>query len=226
MPSSGISFAASKRRNQKLSQKPRTAATRRWEQGLGGLSLALHRIDKAASVARSRAVAKLERSLNWTSMTADEREHRKHEVIEDINCKRDEKRRKARDEWNQTHGDKLEAECNTDDSDQEIATNDDDMKDNIIEECASEAEAASDSEEEGYMSEAEEVSDNIDSGDEITEEGQKTLHERLHSIWSQQIQSQQQLLDKLEAEGKAKIGQEVPDDYEFGNIIDHEMDVA
>ena len=34
-------------------------------------------------------------------------------------------------------------ESNSRGSDQEIATNDDDMKDDIIEECASEAEAAS-----------------------------------------------------------------------------------
>jgi hypothetical protein len=81
MPSKGVKFSPSKHRIAQLSQNPHTAATRQWERNMSGLTLALHRADKAASVARSRAIKNLEKASDWGTLSADIQNERKNSAI-------------------------------------------------------------------------------------------------------------------------------------------------
>jgi hypothetical protein len=105
MPSKGVKFSPSKHRIAKLSQNPRTAATRQWERNMSGLTLALHRADKAAMVARSRAIKNLEKASDWGTLSADTQNERKNSAVGEVNRKRDVKKKGLRDEWIAKHRD-------------------------------------------------------------------------------------------------------------------------
>ena len=89
MPSKGINFSStkSKTKSSDLSSNPRTTATRKWEHELGGLSLALHRVNKAATVARGRAIAKVKATSTYAEASEEIREKLLQEAIDDVNQK-------------------------------------------------------------------------------------------------------------------------------------------
>jgi len=224
MPSRGINFAVPKQRNKLLSQNPRTTATRRWEKSLTGLSLAYHRADKAATVARSRAMTRLMKRHDWTSLSSEEQQHLIEEAIENVNINRDLKKRQAKDEWIALHGDVEEDAMKIDDVDEETEEYDDEedyMKEDEEDE-EGEGEEEEDDEEDNdnddevseYISEAEEGEDNFDQ--ELTEASRKALDEDLLLLRKRQGEEHSAFIKQIEEIAKAWEGKEVPDDYVFG----------
>ena len=116
MPSKGINFSStkSKTKSSDLSSNPRTAATRKWEHELGGLSLALHRVNKAATVARGRAIAKVKASSTYAEASKEIREKLLQEAIDDVNQKWDLKRAEAEQQWIELYAEEDDRKCKED----------------------------------------------------------------------------------------------------------------
>src|SRR5438046_8730512 len=89
MPSKGINFSStkSKTKSSDLSSNPRTTATHKWEHELGGLSLALHCVNKAATVARGRAIANVTATSLYAEASEELREKLMQEAVDDANHK-------------------------------------------------------------------------------------------------------------------------------------------
>src|SRR5579859_740025 len=106
MPSKGINFSSAKPKvkSSGLSSNPKTAATRKWEHDLGGLSLALHRVNKAATVARGRAITKVKATTTYTEASEEIRQKLLQEAIDSVNQKRDLKRAEAEQQWIELYG--------------------------------------------------------------------------------------------------------------------------
>lgn len=229
MPSKGINFSAAKSRTKSssLSSNPRTAATRKWEHDLRGLSLALHRVNKAATVARGRAISKVKNTSAYTNANEEVRGRLIQEAIDEVNHKRDLKRHAARQEWMKLHGegdahkgqeakamqvdngDKDEGD--TDESSSELAENED------YEDGEEESETGSEDDED--YSEAEEAAeDEEDESDaDLTQEQQEALTNKLLQLRARQSREQEAFIARLEAHATHRGGQETPDDYGFGN---------
>jgi hypothetical protein len=221
MPSKGIDFSPPKRRVNKLSQNPRTVATRQWEQGLSGLTLALHRADKAATVARSRALKKLVGSSGWSKLSGNVQEERKQLAIEVVNAKRDAKKKKLRSTWIEKHGDQ------SDGSDEEVEDGQPPSVDgseaelmmDIIDQSNSDSESSVDEAEDKGSSDseiAEEVESDQSDDAELNEDQIQSLGDKLAAIRAQQYQEHIALVNRMQAEGEQLHGKETPDDYDFG----------
>jgi len=218
MPSRGINFAVPKQRKKLFSQNPRTTATRQWEKSLTGLSLAYHRADKAATVARGRAITKLTKRHDWTSLSSEEQQRLIEESIEKVNTNRDLKKKHAKDEWIALHGDAEEEAMKIDDVDEEMEEYDDEeeyMKDDKEGEEDDEEDNDNDDDKVSeYISEAEEGEDN--SNQELTEESRKALNEDLLLLMKRQGEEHSAFIKHIEEMAKAWEGKEVPDGYVFG----------
>src|SRR5436190_23713482 len=224
MPSRGINFAVPKQRKKLFSQNPRTTATRQWEKSLTGLSLAYRRADKAATVARSRAITKLTKRHDWTSLSSEEQQRLIEEAVEKANINRDLKKKQAKDEWSALHGDTEEEAMKIDDADEEMEDYDDE------EDYTKEGEEGEGEEEENdendndndddevseYISEAEEGEDKSDQ--ELMEESRKALNEDLLSLMKRQGEEHSAFIKQIEEMAMAWEGKEVPYDYVFGVI--------
>jgi hypothetical protein len=228
MPSRGINFATPKQRRDDYSQHSRTAATREWERGLTGLSLALHRADKAASVARSRAIATVKKAPGWASLSSDEQQDRIQKAIERVNTKRELKRKEAEEQWMHMHADSQQSigslEVDVIGSDGKKRA----IEDKVMEEEGEDEEMDAGENEKDYLrddDENEEWCDDIseaeegeDSSDEaLTEESRTSLHENLLLLRERQREEHQAFIQQIEQIGKACEGTEMPDDYVFGN---------
>lgn len=200
MPTKGINFGSRKQRRSvsQLSLNPHTKATRKWEDELQGLTLANHRIDKAASVEKSRARQKLRSSAEWSSLTPTEQEQREQDMCIQIDLKRAQKKVDARKAWVAKHGD--------------VATDVKGLEDTL--EGMGEVETEGDVEE-SDGSQAEECSEDEEAV-KLTDEHKRGIFERLHGVWEVQRIEAQRLLDDLENEGRGKEGKETPEDWEFG----------
>ena len=194
MPTKVINFGSRKQRRSvsQLSLNPHTKATRKWEDELQGLTLANHRIDKAASVEKSRARQKLRSSAEWSSLTPTEQEQREQDICMQIDLKRAQKKVDARKAWVAKHGD--------------VATDVKGLEDTF--------EGMGDVEE-SDGSQAEECSEDEEAV-KLTDENKRGIFERLHGVWAVQRIEAQQLLDDLENEGRGKEGKETPEDWAFG----------
>ena len=117
---------------QPMSSYRRTIANPEWEKSLTGLSLAYHRADKGATVARGRALTKLTKRHDWTSLSSEEQQRLIQESIEKVNINRDLKKKQAKDEWIALHGDAEEDAMKINYVDEEMEEYDDEedyMKD-------------------------------------------------------------------------------------------------
>ena len=207
MPTKGINFGSRKQRRSvsQLSLNPHTKATHKWEDELQGLTLANHRIDKAASVEKSRARQKLRSSAEWSSLTPPEQEQREQEMCMQIDLKRAQKKVDARKAWVAKHEDVETDVKGLDDTlegmgEVEIEYGQEGNEGDVEDSDGSQAEECSEDEE----------------ADKLTEEDKRGIFERLHGVWAVQRIEAQQLLDDLENEGRGKEGKETPEDWAFG----------
>ncbi len=229
MPSKGINFSStkSKTKSSDLSSNPRTAATRKWEHELGGLSLALHRVNKAATVARGRAIAKVKASSTYAEASKEIREKLLQEAIDDVNQKRDLKRAEAEQQWIELYAEEDDRKCKEDeimqvddegeDDDEEVDV-DSSTSDSVESEESDSDESEDEKDEKEDYSEAEE-SDEGDEDEEdveLSQEQHDALTNKLLGLRTRQSQEQQAFIARLEAQAKARGKQETPDDYVFG----------
>jgi hypothetical protein len=193
----------------KTAPKSNSAATQRWEQGLGGLSAKIHRINKNYTVYRSRAKGKLQQSQGWSELSSDEQKARLDEEMAKVNEERDRKVEEAKEEWKVMHND----DADGDDGDDGHDSNESDDSDN-----SDEWEDVDDSE----VPEAMKVDDEAEEGEdgeegiELSENALVSLGENLRRIRHQQVQESQRLIEEWEEHGNAIKGDETPDDFEFG----------
>src|SRR5438876_11036635 len=226
MPSKGINFSStkSKTKSSDLSSNPRTAATRKWEHELGGLSLALHRVNKAATVARGRAIAKVKASSTYAEASKEIREKLLQEAIDDVNQKRD----YAEQQWIELYAEEDDRKCKEDeimqvddegeDDDEEVDV-DSSTSDSVESEESDSDESEDEKDEKEDYSEAEE-SDEGDEDEEdveLSQEQQDALTSKLLRLRTCQSQEQQAFIARLEAQAKARGKPETPDDYVFGS---------
>ena len=106
MPSRGINFSSTKPKTDSsaLSSNLKTIVTRKWEHELGGLSLALHCINKAATVARGRAIAKVKSTSMYIEANEGVHEKLVQEALNEVNQKQELKRVEAQQEWIELYG--------------------------------------------------------------------------------------------------------------------------
>jgi len=210
MPSKGINFGVPKRRTAQLSQNPRTTANRTWEGGLSGLTLALYRTDKAATVGRTRAIKALKSSAEWSILTVEEQNLRIQAAVDEVNRKRDIKKETAKELWMEIHGDGDEADKEGDDMTENLMSEED-------EEIPSMESFENKFEEREESEEAEEVEESSDDQEgEFTNEEAKHLHSRLLELRTQQRKEAEEFIQSVEAFGETRKGKEIPDDYEIG----------
>ena len=219
MPSQRMDISAAKSHSRSSSSaNPKSAATSKWESELQGLSFALHRVNKTATVARSRAVAKIKNSKSWETATQETRDRMLQEAVEEVNKNRDIKREKAEQKWKELHDEKNGKERDTlvghlIDVDSENERNTDE---NEVEEDTESEDSEQDDETISLSSEeAEEVDDSENDGEELTDERRQELYSRLLSLRAKQARENEEFLRKMEAEGLSRVGQEMPDDEEF-----------
>ena len=228
MPSKGINFSQAKPWTASLSINPRTAATRKWENDLSGLSLALHRVNKAATVARGHAITKVKKESLWIHASQEIHDKMIQEAVDEVNRNCDVKRQEARDKWRAMHAEeKDEVEGNESvgvNSEGGSHEGEDEMSEEDVSESVSEGESEaeyseedSDDSDEEEGSEAEEV-DEEDEGDglELTEEQREALNDRLLTLRTKQGQEYESFIGTVEAQAKSRKGKETPDDYKFG----------
>lgn len=236
MPTKGINFSSTKHKanSSVFSSNPRTAATRKWEHELGGLSLALHRVNKAATVARGRAIAKVKSSSMYAEANEDIREKLLKEAIDEVNRKRDLKRAEAQREWIELYGEEDHQDKNDEmkqvNEEKEDGDEGEDDKYSSISESIDGDEDANDGLEEGYDEEEDEDEDEEDDysqaeeddgdGDEevveLSQEQQEALTNRLLELRAYQAHEQEAFIARLEARANARGALETPDDYVFG----------
>jgi hypothetical protein len=181
---------------------------------MSGLTLALHRADKAASVARSRAVKALEKTSEWATLSAQSQVERKHLAIQEVNRKRDAKKKALRDEWIAKHGDNPEEEGQS----SEGSLSEDDSGSAVIAdegggEVMHHLEGQEDEEADEWEDEKEGDRD-FKTGDLSIDDTE--LGEMLSEIRARQYAEHLALVAQLEEEGEKMRGQETPDDYVFG----------
>lgn len=215
MPSKGVKFSPSKHRIAKLSQNPRTAATRQWERNMSGLTLALHRADKAATVARSRAIKNLEKASDWGTLSVDTQNERKNSAVGEVNRKRDVKKKALRDEWIAKHGDDQEEE----DKSLDVSSSDLELEeDKSLAVPSSESSSEDGVNDEENMSEGAEEVDGEDEGGDLSKDDIASIGDMLATIRARQYAEHVAMVAEMEAEGEQMRGKETPDDYEFGFI--------
>lgn len=210
-----------------MSTNPRTSATRKWEQDLGGLSLALHRVNKAATVARGRAIAKVKKGPLWMNANQENRDRMIKDAVDEVNRNREMKKEQATVEWRAMHGKEEEDEGvedesmgdsdgESDDSDNE-SVGDEDSESGSGEESEEEYSEGDSEDTDGGESEAEEVDDEDDGeSTDLTEEQRKALNNRLLTLRAKQGEEYEGFIGMVEAQAKSQRGKETPDDYEFG----------
>ena len=228
MPSKGINFSStkSKTKSSDLSSNPRTAATRKWEHELGGLSLALHRVNKAATVARGRAIAKVKASSTYAEASKEIREKLLQEAIDDVNQKRDLKRAEAEQQWIELYAEEDDRKCKEDeimqvddegeDDDEEVDV-DSSTSDSVESEESDSDESEDEEDEKEDYSEAEESDEEDEEDVKLSQEQQDALTNKLLELRTRQSQEQQAFIARLEAQAKARGKPETPDDYVFGS---------
>ena len=238
MPSKGISFTAAKPRTKPstLSTNPKTAATRKWERDLGGLTLALHRINKAATVAKSRATKKLKSLTTYTTANESIREKLLNDAIAEIERKRDAKREEAHREWIELYGEKGEDRHGDEEEEMEEEGQKDSVTFNIDGEAKVDEKHAEpefddgdgddddDVEEEEEEDEGSEYSeaveapvDEVDVGvDELSPVQQEVLTGRLFALRQRQAREHQEFIKSVECAAKERKLPETPDDFIFG----------
>ena len=228
MPSKGINFSStkSKTKSSDLSSNPRTAATRKWEHELGGLSLALHRVNKAATVARGRAIAIVKASSTYAEASKEIREKLLQEAIDDVNQKRDLKRAEAEQQWIELYAEEDDRKCKEDeimqvddegeDDDEEVDV-DSSTSDSVESEESDSDESEDEEDEKEDYSEAEESDEEDEEDVKLSQEQQDALTNKLLELRTRQSQEQQAFIARLEAQAKARGKPETPDDYVFGN---------
>jgi len=64
----------------------------KWEYDLSGLSLALHRVNKAAIVARGRAITKVKKESLWIYASQEICDKMIQEAVDEVDCNCDMKR--------------------------------------------------------------------------------------------------------------------------------------
>jgi hypothetical protein len=218
MPSKGINF---------LSAKPKVkSSTRKWEHDLGGLSLALHRVNKAATVARGRAITKVKATTTYTEASEEIRQ-KWLQAIDNVNQKRDLKRAEAEQQWIELYGeeddlsrkhDEMQADEDGEDDD-EGRDVDSSTSESVESQEGDNGESEDDVVEEEDYSEAEED----DEGDaeeedvELSQEQQEALTNKLLVLRVRQSQEQQAFIAMLETRAKTRGVPERPDDYVFGS---------
>jgi len=227
MPSKGINFSQAKARTASLSTNPRTSATRKWEQELGGLSLALHRVNKAATVARGRAIAKVKKEPSWIHANQEIRDRMIKDAVDEVNRNREIKKEQAKVEWRALHEEEEEdkevedesmddSDGASDEADNERA-GDQDSESSSGEEGEEEYSEGDSEDTNGGESEAEEVDDEDDEeSQDLTEEQRKALNNRLLTLRAKQGEEYEGFIGRVEAQAKSQRGKETPDDYEFG----------
>lgn len=238
MPSKGINFSStkSKTKSSALSTNPRTTATRKWEHELGGLSLALHRVNKAATVARGRAIAKVKSTSTYAEAGKDVREKLVQEAIDEVNQKRDLKRAEAQQQWIELYGEKdrwdkdnemMQVDEEEEDDDEDGGDEDSSISksiesDGLEEEPSDDEEEESDDEEEDEedYSAAEEVDSEADEDEddvELSQEQQEALTNKLLELRERQSHEQQKFIKRLEAQASLRGRPETPDEYVFAS---------
>jgi len=182
---------------------------------LGGLSLALHRINKAATVARGRAIAIAKAKSTYIKASDDIGEKLMQAAIDDINQKRDLKREEAQQQWIELYGEEEDCKDQEDEmmqDDEEESNVDSSTAESIESEEDDSDESAEEEEEEDY-SEAEEI-DSEDGEEEedadLSSEQQETLTNRLFELRAYQLHEQQTFIARLEAQAAGRVGPETP----------------
>jgi hypothetical protein len=243
MPSNGINFSPQKSRTKSsaLSSNPRTAATRKWERELGGLTLAVHRIAKASTVAKGRAIKKLKLSTIYAEADEATRAKLEKDVEADFKAKKAAKTKEARRTWRELHGEPNDVDDGSEGSmevdegrdadegeDEAIAgsLDDDPNRDDDDEDEAEGAEYDSEDDsgdDDGdsaasQYSEAEEApADEIDVGvDELSSVQQDELTARLFALRANQAREAMELIAKVEEDATTRKTGEMPDDFIFG----------
>src|SRR5439155_14890085 len=228
MPSKGINFSStkSKTKSSDLSSNPRTAATRKWEHELGGLSLTLHRVNKAATIARGCAIAKVKASSTYAKASKEIREKLLQEAIDDVNQKRDLKRAEAEQQWIELYAEEDDRKCKEDeimqvddegeDDDEEVDV-DSSTSDSVESEESDSDESEDEEDKKEDYSEAEESDEEDEEDVKLSQEQQDALTNKLLELRTRQSQEQQAFIARLEAQAKARGKPETPDDYVFGN---------
>ena len=216
MPSKGINFGAPKSRGSVLSQNICMAASHQWEEGLEGLTLALQRIDKAASADKSRKKNQLRQSSEYKDLTAAAQAERERLLCQEIDARRMEKKEMAKQHWKELHGDWDEGrdKMEVDHKGEEQPEEEEDVE--IEDESGDEnLEVSSDEElEPEDAEEAAEGSEN-DEGPELSPERKVMALQSLGELLAKQREENKRMLDSLQGLADSIYGKETPDDYTF-----------
>ena len=177
MPSKGINFSStkSKTKSSDLSSNPRTTATRKWEHELGGLSLALHHVNKAATIARGRAIAKVKATSTYAEASEEIREKLLQEAIDDVNQKGDLKRAEAEQQWIELYAEEDDRKCKEDEIMQVDDEGEDDDEEVDVDSSTSDSVESEESDSDEWEDEEDEKEDyseaeESDEGDEDEED--------------------------------------------------------
>ena len=99
-----------KQANTSTSPKAHAASTKRWEQNLTGLSAELHRIDKNATVYRSRAIKKVKAMTGWSKLPCEKQQQLLDEAVHEVNHQQKQKRMIAETKWRSKHAEDVAIE--------------------------------------------------------------------------------------------------------------------
>jgi len=218
-------------------------ATKRWENKLGGLSAILHQIDKRFTTYRSRARKTVKESSDWNQISKQEQDRRLADAVNAVNREQQEKREEAEMDWVDRYGDQEGSSEDTDESEEKHEWEEDDSEEEDSDSEEDDSEEDMDIEEwHGIQDNDDDVQDNdddmdeeeTDQGDEVEESDTEDpgvfdpatydddLGKRLNDLRAQQSSAMWRMLESFEKHGKARQGQEVPDDYAFGEYEDSE----
>ena len=161
-------------------------------------------------VARSHAIGKIRKTSEWSNLTPEIQKEHIQKAVDNANTERDLKKQRATQMWADMHGDENQA---NEIGEQEAELREIEEKAGEAEEDVDEGESSEEISELDDMSEAEEGEED---GEEWPEEARHALHEDLGLLRRRQGEELLTFLEEMEAIGKAREGEEIPDDYEFG----------